>query len=319
MMQYTLRRLGLFVPSLVGLSILVFALVRLVPGDFIIAQLEEYTGSVDLEAARAALGLDRPWLEQYFSYVSGLLRGDLGNSFWNGQPVAQEIWRKLPVTVELVVLALLVSVVIAIPGGTLTVMRQGQWPDLVTRLVSFFAMAVPHFWLGTLVLIYSARWFQWIPPLTYVKFSDDPMRNLAQFLVPALVLGINLSARTLRMVRSSVLESMNEDYVRTARAKGINERRVVWKHALRNALIPVVTVIGTQFTYVLGSTVVIENIFAIPGIGRLTVEAINYRDYPQIQGNVLTMGVLVLVVNLIVDIAYSWIDPRVTQGAQKGR
>jgi len=299
------------VPSLLGLSFLVFSLVRLVPGDYVLAMLDQVQSLEDINKARHALGLDRPWLSQYFAWLWGVLRGDLGTSFWSGEPVAREILHRLPVTMELALLALLVSVLISVPAAVLAILRRGRWPDLLARFLSFAGLAVPHFWLATLALLYSAIWWNWIPPLSYVHLTESPLANLEQFALPALVLGIGLAARTLRLTRSSLLEVMAEDYVRTARAKGVAEGRVVWRHALRNALIPVVTVVGTQFSYLLGGTVVIEVIFAMPGIGRLMVDSVTQRDYPQLQGNVLAVGTLVLLVNLLTDLTYGLIDPRV--------
>lgn len=312
MHKYLVRRLAMFIPSLLGLSILAFLLIRLIPGDFVVATLEQAASAEQVEAARKALGLDRPWHIQYVEWLAGVFRGDLGMSFNSQQPVAKEIMRRLPVTLELSLLALLSSIVLAVPAGVIATMKRGKWLDMAIRLLSFAGLSLPHFWLATMVLIYGAAKLNWVPPLIYVPMSESLSKNLGQFIVPAIILGIHLAARTLRMTRSSLIETLADDYVRTARAKGLSESRVMWRHALRNALVPVVTVIGTQFSYLLGGTVVIESIFGMPGIGRLMVDSITLRDYPQIQGNFLVVGALVLTVNLLVDLCYSLIDPRVS-------
>lgn len=311
MQQYVVRRLLLVVPVLVGVTLLVAGLIRLTPGDAVIVKLEESGHVSDLDAARRALGLDRSFPEQYASWVGGVLRGDLGTSFITDQPATAQIARALPVTVELAVLALLVAFAIGVPIGAVSAARRGTWPDHVGRLVSIGGLSMPSFWIGTLVLLYFAIWFRWIPPIAYVPLLEDPWRNLQQFGVPAIALGAHFSAVAMRMTRSALLEVVRQDYIRTAYAKGLRERAVIVRHALKNAMVPVVTILGVQFGYLLGGTVLIETVFNMPGLGRLTLDAITQRDYPQLQANVLVVGLMVVGVTLVVDLSYGWLDPRI--------
>jgi len=309
--QYIARRVLLVVPVLVGVTLLAAGLIRLVPGDAVLVKIEEAGHVEDLEGARRALGLDRSFPEQYLSWVGGALRGDLGTSFITEQPVSGQLLRALPVTIELAVLSLLVAFAIGVPVGAISAVRRGQWPDHLGRILSIGGLSMPSFWIGTLVLLYFAIWFRWIPPITYVPIVEDPWRNLQQFGVPALALGAHFSAVAMRMTRSTLLEVIHQDYIRTAYAKGLRERAVLIRHALKNAMVPVVTILGVQFGYLLGGTVLIETIFNMPGLGRLTLEAITQRDYPQLQGNVLVVALMVVTVTLVVDLSYGWLDPRI--------
>ena len=311
MLRYLLRRLLLAVPVLIGVTVLAAGLIRLVPGDAVLVKIEEAGHVTDLEAARRALGLDRSFPEQYVGWVVGVLRGDLGTSFITDRPVLPTVLRALPVTVELAVLALIFAGLIGIPIGVISAVRRGRWPDLVGRLVSVAGLSMPSFWIGTLVLLYFALWFHWIPPIIYVPFADDPLRNIQQFVVPALALGAHFSAVAMRVTRSELLEVLGQDYIRTAYAKGLRERTMLVRHALKNALIPVVTVLGVQFSHLLGGTVLIETIFSMPGLGRLTLDAIVQRDYPQLQADVLVVAIMVVAVTLVIDLGYGWLDPRV--------
>ena len=311
MQRYLLRRLLLAVPVLFGVTLLAAGLIRLVPGDAVLVKIEEAGHITDLEAARHTLGLDRSFPEQYLSWVGGVLRGDLGVSFITDRPVLPSVLRALPVTVELALFALIVAGCIGIPVGVISAVRRDRWPDLIGRLVSVAGLSMPSFWIGTLVLLYSSLWFRWIPPIIYVPFLDDPIKNLQQFAVPALALGAHFSAVAMRITRSALLEVLREDYVRTAYAKGLRERTVLARHALKNALIPVVTVLGVQFSHLLGGTVLIETIFSMPGLGRLTLDAIAQRDYPQLQADVLAVAVMVIAVTLAVDLTYGWLNPRI--------
>jgi peptide/nickel transport system permease protein len=311
--RYVVQRVLLIVPVLIGVTALVAGLIRLTPGDAVMVRIEE-AGHVDaahLEAARRALGLDRSFPEQYAIWLGGVLRGDLGNSFITERPVVGEIARALPVTVELAVLSLLVAFLLGVPVGAISAVRRGRWPDRIGRLVSIGGLSMPSFWIGTLVLLYFAIWFRWIPPITYVPFFEDPWRNIQQFGVPALALGAHFSAVAMRMTRSALLEVIRQDYIRTAYSKGLRERAVVIRHALKNAMVPVVTVLGVQFGYLLGGTVLIETIFNMPGLGRLTLDAVTQRDYPQLQGDVLVVALMVVLVTLVVDLSYGWLDPRI--------
>lgn len=311
MQQYLLRRLVLGLVALLGLSLLAFGLIRIIPGDFLMAQLAESGNVADLAAARRTLGLDRPFLAQYVTWLGGVLRGDLGVSFWSKRPVIEDLLAALPVSVELAVLAMLLSMVIALPLGALAAARRGRPADYAARILSFGGLSIPHFWIATLVLLYGSIWFRWVPPLGYISPRASLPQNLEQFAIPAAILGIHLSARSLRMVRSSLLEALQEDYIRTAWAKGLAGARVLWRHAFRNSLIPILTILGSQFTYLLGGTVIIEDIFSLSGIGRYVVESITHRDYPAVQGSILFTGTVVVAVNLLVDLTYAWIDPRI--------
>jgi len=311
MRQFLLRRLLLGGAALLGLSVLAFGLIRIIPGDAVMAQLVESGNVSDLDGARAQLGLDRPFAVQYVTWLGGVLRGDLGTSFWSRRPVHQDLLAALPVSVELAVLAMLLSMLLALPLGAASASRRGGTVDLAARLLSFGGLSVPHFWIATLVLLYGSIWFRWVPPLGYVAPGESLARNLEQFLIPAAILGVHLSARSLRLVRSSLLEALQEDYVRTARAKGLPGPRVLWGHAFRNSLIPTLTILGGQFTYLLSGSVILEDIFSLSGIGRYVVESITHRDYPAVQGAILFTGLVVVVVNLTVDLAYAWIDPRI--------
>jgi peptide/nickel transport system permease protein len=311
MRYYVLRRLLLAVPVLVGVTLLAAGLIRLVPGDAVLVKLEESGHVSDLEAARRALGLDRSFPEQYLGWVANVLRGDFGTSFITDQPVLPQLLRALPVTIELAVLSLVVAFCLGVPVGVISAVRAGSWPDHIGRVVSIAGLSMPSFWIGTLVLLYFAIWFRWIPPITYVAFVEDPWRNLQQFAVPAVALGAHFSAVAMRMTRSAMLEVVRQDYVRTAYAKGLRERTVLVRHALKNAMVPVVTILGVQFGYLLGGTVLIETVFAMPGLGRLTLDAITQRDYPQLQADVLVVALMVVTVTLVVDLSYGWLDPRI--------
>ncbi|MGH2349413.1 MAG: ABC transporter permease [bacterium] len=311
MQRYLIRRVLLGLVALLGLSVLAAGLIRIVPGDFLMAQLAESGNVADLAAARAQLGLDRPFLAQYVSWLGGVLRGDLGISFWSRRPVMQDLLQALPVSVELAVLAMLLSMLVALPVGISGAARRNTAVDYLARTLSFGGLSVPHFWIATLVLLYGSIWFRWVPPLGYIPLRQSVAGNLEQFLIPAVILSIHLSARSLRLVRSSMLEVLQEDYIRTAWAKGLASRRVLWGHALRNALIPVLTLMGGQFTYLLSGSVILEDIFSLSGVGRYVVESITHRDYPAVQGAILFTGVVVVAVNLLVDLTYATIDPRI--------
>ncbi len=311
MRPFLVRRLILGLAAVLGLSVLAFGLVRIIPGDAVMAQLAESGNVSDLTAARAQLGLDRPFAVQYVSWLGGAVRGDLGTSFWSKRPVIADLLAALPVSVELAVLAMLLSMLVSLPLGAAAAARRGGAVDVGARLLSFSGLSVPHFWIATLVLLYGSIWFRWVPPLGYVSPRVSVGQNLEQFLIPAVILGVHLSARSLRLVRSSLLEELEEDYIRTARAKGLPGPRVLWGHALRNSLIPILTILGSQFTYLLSGSVILEDIFSLSGIGRYVVEAITHRDYPAVQGAILFTGLVVVGVNLAIDLTYAWIDPRI--------
>ncbi len=275
------------------------------------AQLAESGNVSNLAAARAQLGLDRPFFVQYATWLGGIVRGDLGTSFWSKHPVMEDLLAALPVSVTLAVFAMLLSMLVALPLGAAAAARRGGSLDLGARLLSFAGLSVPHFWIATLVLLYGSIWFRWVPPLGYISPRESLGHHVEQFVIPAAILGVHLSARSLRLVRSSLLEALQEDYIRTAWAKGLGGSRVLWGHALRNALIPILTILGSQFTYLLSGSVIIEDIFSLSGVGRYIVESITHRDYPAVQGAILLTGLVVVGVNLTIDLAYAWIDPRI--------
>src|SRR5215468_6491775 len=305
MHRYVIRRLLLAFPVLALSSLIVFGLMRVMPGDALIALMGESgnVGEKELAKLRKELGLDKPYHEQYLIWLWQMVSLNPGDSIFTNEPI--------PVTLELAGLALIFGLVIAVPIGVLSATRQDKPADYVGRVVAVSGLSIPDFWLGTLVITFAAIWVHWIPPIGYVSFWESPSRNLQQFLLPAAVLGFRLSAATMRMTRSTVLETLREDYVRTAWAKGLAGRIVVYKHALKNALIPVVTIIGGQLGVLLAGTVVVEQIFALPGMGRLTVEAILYRDYPVVQTNVMLVATTLVTLNLLVDLTYAWLDPRI--------
>lgn len=314
MTNYIIRRLIGAVIVLLLMSIVVFRLVHWLPGDALLVKLGE-AGRIapdKMAQARREMGIDRPLVRQYTSWLGGVVRGDLGNSLvFDGQSVSGRIRKALPITIELTILASAVGLLIAIPVGVLSAVKQDSWIDYVARVVSISGLAIPNFWLATLALLYLTLWFSWTPPLRYVPLWDDPWSNLQQIILPALVLGYGLGAGLTRITRSTVLEILRNDFVRTARAKGLHERSVLGRHVFKNVLIPVVTVFTIQFVALLGGEVVIENLFGLPGVGQITLQAVQFRDYTQIQGNALFLGTVVVLMNLLTDISYAWFDPRI--------
>jgi peptide/nickel transport system permease protein len=313
MYKYVLRRAFMAVPVLVLSSLIVFGLMRVMPGDALTALMAEsgYVGDKEIKKLRKDLGLDRPYYQQYAMWVWQMVSLNPGDSIFTNEPIPVALKKAIPVTLELATLAMILGLVIAVPVGIISATRQDTASDYVGRVVAVSGLSVPDFWLGTLAITFAALWFHWIPPIGYVSLWESPWRNLQQFLLPAAVLGFRLSAATMRMTRSTVLEVLREDYVRTAWAKGLAGRIVVYKHALKNALIPVVTIVGGQLGVLLAGTFVVEVIFALPGMGRLTVEAILYRDYPVVQTNVMLVAGTLVTLNLLVDMTYAWLDPRI--------
>lgn len=315
MQKYIVRRLLLFIPVLIGVSLIIFLLMRVVPGDIallmVTSEVGTEAGEKQLQDLRHKLGTDRPVHVQYFSWVWGLLRLDAGTSFWTGRPVAGEIGRGLPVTIELAVLAVVLSWIIAVPIGVLSAIKQDTWIDYAFRVVTIGGVSMPEFWAAIVIILVLSVYFGWIPPLGYANFVDDPLKNLSQMTWPALTLGYRLAALLGRMTRSTMLEVLREDYVRTAWAKGLPGKVVMIRHALRNALLPVITVSGGHIGFLLGGAVVLEVIFSLPGLGRTLIAAIFHRDYPLIQGIVVLMAFVFSAVNLAVDLTYAWLDPRI--------
>jgi peptide/nickel transport system permease protein len=316
MRNYILRRLLYVIPTVFLTALLIFLVMRIIPGDAALLMSvggEGVSSNLELyETLKHQLGLDRPLYIQFGDWVWQFVRyGDLGTSYWTKDPVMTQIMNRLPVTLELAVGATIIGVAVAIPWGVVAAIRQDRAGDYVPRVVSVILVSAPNFWIGTLLIVLPAIWFRYMPPLGYVGFFENPGANVQQFFFPWLALGTRLIGTSLRMTRSAMLEVMHQDYIRTAWAKGLHERGVVYRHALRNAMIPVITIIGGQIAFLLGGSVVIESVFGLPGLGSLTLQSIYQRDYPQIQGNVLFIALIVIGVNLIIDVSYAWFDPRI--------
>lgn len=320
MLRYIARRLLLYVPTLIGVSLAIFFIMRVIPGDpaqIILGGSDAGTGGytqADLQRVREQLGLNKPFIVQYTSWVADALRLNFGTSIRYNSPVGDELAHRFPLTLELTVLALAIALAIGIPVGALSAFRRGTWADRFGQLISSLGFAIPNFWLGTLILIALSRLLNWVPPLGYVSFMEDPQAHIEQILPPAIVLGYGFAAYIARMSRAQVLEVLREDYIRTAYSKGLAARIVMIRHALKNSLLPVITLSGLQVGVLLGGVVTIELIFSLPGLGRLLLEALSSRDYPVIQAEVLLIATEFLIVNLLVDILYSWLDPRIRFG-----
>jgi peptide/nickel transport system permease protein len=297
-----------------AVAVLIFVLVRVVPGDIVELRLVlggSYVTPQAIAAERVRLGLDKPILSQFVDWMLGLVRLDLGRSMWSGEPVAKEIGLRLQLSVQLAIMATIIAIAIAVPLGVIAAVYRGRWVDHVAQVISVAGLAVPSFWLGILIILFLLSVFDYLPPLTFTPFWVDPKSNLAQLIWPALAVGYRYSAVTARMTRSTLLDVLREDYVRTAWSKGLASRAVLWRHALRNALMPVVTVVGLEFAFLIGGLVVTEQVFNLNGIGKLIVDAISQRDYTLIQGLLLLVATAYVVVNFLVDVLYAAIDPRV--------
>jgi peptide/nickel transport system permease protein len=312
MLRYIINRLVLMVPTLFGVAVLVFFLLRLAPGDPVQMMLEGANVSQQVvEAERARLGLDQPIYVQFARWFGALLKGDFGVSIWTGRPVLYEIGIRLELSLQVAVMATLLAILIAVPLGTLSAIYKDTWIDHLVRVISIGGLAVPSFWLGMIIILLLLTYFSWIPPLTFTPFLENPWKNLSQLIWPAIAVGYRYSAVAMRMMRSSVLEVLQEDYVRTARAKGVHERLVVARHAMRNALLPVVTVVGLEFAFLIGGLVVTEQVFNLNGIGKLFVQAVARGDYTMIQGLVLLVAVFFVMINFVIDMLYAFLDPRI--------
>jgi peptide/nickel transport system permease protein len=315
MRTYILRRILLMIPTLLGAVTLIFLIMRLLPGDVAMYILgSDESGQMNQEALqriRSELGLDKPLFVQYLEWIWNAIRFDFGNSYWTRQPVIDELARRYPMTANLAFLSLLLGTLIAIPIGVLSAVRQDSVIDYGARLFTIAGLSLPSFWLAILIILGLVHTFNWLPPLDYAPLWANPWLNFKQLVFPALATGYRLSAIGARMTRSSVLEVLREDYVRTARAKGVRDSLVVLRHALKNALLPVVTILGVELLVLFGGLVVVETVFTIPGIGRFLVDAITHRDYPSIQAVIFVFAAFVLVVNLLVDIMYAVLDPRI--------
>lgn len=312
MRAYALRRLLMTVPTLLGVTIVLFALVRFLPGDAVQQILGEYPGyASDEDALRKELGLDKPILQQYATWIGHVVRLDLGTSLQTKRPVLDELSARVPVTFELGIMAMFLGLCISIPIGVLSALKQDSLPDYVARTLSVGMLAIPGFWLATLAITLPSIWWKWTPSPTYTRFTEDPVANISQLLLPASILAIALSGTLMRVTRTEMINVMRQDYVRTAWAKGLSSRVVILRHSLRNAFIPVITVIGLQVPVVIGGSVILENIFTVPGMGRYLLEAISRRDYPVIQGVNLLLATTVILVNIAVDLSYGVLDPRI--------
>ena len=315
MSPYLTRRLLLILPTLFILSILVFLSVRFIPGDVIdimASRMGSAGGEVDREALERMLGLDVPVYVQYGRWIGGiLLRGTLGESLMGGWRIEERLFDRLPVTLELGVLAILIGLVIALPVGIYSAIRQDTAADYTGRSIAIIGLATPNFWLALMVMIYPAIWWGWSPPMELIPFTEDPLGNLGMFLIPSLILGTASAAATMRMTRTMMLEVLRQDYIRTAWSKGLKERVVIIRHTIKNALIPVVSLIGLQLPLLVGGAVIMENIFNLPGIGRLLLKALEVRDYPVVSGVNLFFATGVVLFNLLIDLIYPYLDPRV--------
>jgi len=313
MQTYILRRLLYAVPVVLLTSLLVFGLLHLVPGDVIVAKLADQ-GTVkpsDIVQMKHQYGLDKSLPEQYGIWVGRILRGDLGHSIYTGRSINASLRDAFPVTIELTVLAMLFGIAIGVPIGVISAAFRGSGIDYAGRVIAILGLSAPNFWVASMAITYMAIWFGWIPPLTYRSFTQDPLANLEQLVLPALVIGYGLGAVIMRMTRSTLLEVLREDYVRTARAKGIGPAAVLIRHAFKNASLPVVTILGGQLAVLLGGAIIIETIFALPGLGRLALEGLTFRDYPLVQALVMVFTIIVIGTNLLVDLSYAWLDPRI--------
>lgn len=311
MAPYLLRRLALVPATLLLVSLLVFGVMRLIPGDPATLQIGDDASQARIAELRKQLGLDRPVYVQYFAWLRDVVQLDLGHSLNSHRSVQSELGRAIPISVQLATMAIFLAALIGIPLGIIASVTQGSVVDYVARIVAVLGLSIPSFVLGTVLLLVPAVWFGWFPPTGYIPIHRDPLTNISQFLLPAASIGYRSSAVTARMVRSSMLEVLHQDYVRTAWSKGLHRRTIVLRHALRNALIPVITILGTQLGFLMGGALISETIFSLPGVGRLFVTAVADRDYPVIQGVILFMATVVVLLNLVVDVLYAAIDPRI--------
>ena len=312
MRSYVVRRLALAVPTLILVSVIVFSIMRLMPGDVVIRMVEGHAYAPTVDALRKELGLDRPAFVQYVEWVSGiLLRGDFGSSYWTRQPIWDEFISRFPVTLELAALTILSSVVIGILVGIVSAVRQDTVSDYVGRTLAILALSIPYFGLAVLVVVLPSIYFKWTPVYTYVPFTVDPLQNLKIMMVPALVFGVTRAGPIMRIMRSALLEVLRQDYIRTAWSKGLPERAIVLRHALKNAMIPVVSLVGLQTPLYIGGSVIIEAIFRLPGVGLFFFEALTRLDYPVVQSVNLIVAAMVVGLNLIIDLSYAFLDPRI--------
>ena len=312
MKRYILNRVALAVPTLFLVSVMVFALMRLMPGDVATRMVEGHAYAPTLKALRHDLGLDRPVYVQYSDWIGGIvLRGDFGRSYWTRQPILEEFVRRFPVTLELAALTILVSVVLGVAIGIVSAVRQDTASDYVGRILAILALSVPYFGLAVLVVVLPSIYFKWTPVWTYVAFSTDPLANLKIMTIPALVFGVTRAGPIMRIMRSALLDVLRQDYIRTAWSKGLGERTIILRHALKNAMIPVISLIGLQMPLYIGGSVIIEAIFRLPGVGLFFFEALTRLDYPVVQSVNLIIAAMVVGLNLVIDLSYAFLDPRI--------
>ena len=318
MLRYTINRVLLMIPTLIGVAVLVFFLLRVVPGDIVEIKLRGDGGSVTQETIdmeRKRLGLDRPLLTQFGDWMVGMATLDFGNSMWTERPVVTEIAGRLELSFQVAIMATVVAILLAIPMGTMAALFRDSWIDYTVRILTIGGLSIPSFWFGMLIMLTLLALFNWLPPITFTPIYVDPIANLTQLIWPALAVGYRYCAVVARMIRSSLLEVMNEDYIRTARAKGVYERLVISRHALRNALLPAITVIGLEFTFLIGGLVVTEQVFNLNGIGQLFVQSVSRNDFTLIQGMVMLIAAFYVFVNIMIDLLYAVFDPRIRYNA----
>jgi peptide/nickel transport system permease protein len=311
MTQYVTRRVLAIVPVLVGISVLVFGLVHLIPGDVTQILLGTQATDQQIETLRRSFGLDRPLPVQYLDWVSHILQGDFGVSLRTSRPVLPDLVSRFGVTLQLTVVSMVIALAVAIPLGVASAANRGRMSDALSRVLALLGLSIPNFWLGTMLILFVSLVLHWLPPVDFVSLLDNPWLGVQTLILPALALGTAVAAFIMRMVRSSLLEVLRQDYIRTANAKGLRDNVVLYRHALKNAFIPVLTVIGVQIGYLLGGAVIIESIFSLPGMGRFLLDSINNRDYSIVQGGVLLIALIFSLVNLSVDLVYGWLDPRI--------
>jgi peptide/nickel transport system permease protein len=314
MTRYVVKRLLLMIPTLLGVAVLIFFLMRIVPGDIVelrFAGESAFASKDNLDKERARLGLDRPMWQQFADWMGGILRLDFGTSMWTGAPISEEIRLRFALSLQLAVMATVVAVLLAIPLGVIAALRQDTWVDYVVRIFSIAGLATPSFWLGIVFILLLLIVFKWLPPMVYTPFWVSPVQNLAQLIWPALAVGYRYSAVATRMTRSAMLEVLREDYIRTARAKGLWQKLILSRHALKNAMLPVLTVIALEFAFLMGGLVVTEQVFNLNGLGLLFVESVAHRDYTLTQALVLLVAFVFIFVNFLVDLTYAWLDPRI--------
>ena len=313
--RYTVKRISLFIPTVLLMTILVFVVMRIIPGDPAISILEGDGGGSytieDLERVRAKLGTDRNLFIQYVDWIGGIMQGDFGDSFWFKSPVMTELGDRIPRTLELAVMAIVMAVLFSVPLGIMSAIKPDSWLDLGARTFTIIGIAIPNFLVAVLMILFLLAVFDWLPPLGYVELWEDPLKNLQQMIFPAIALAIYDMAFIARVTRSAMMEVLREDYMRTARSKGLSERVVLVRHGLKNAIFPILTISGWQFARLFEGAVIIESIFLIPGVGRILIEAIFHRDFPMIQAVIVVIGAGVLLINLVVDLLYGWLDPRI--------